>query len=557
MSDLPFQPDNELLSAYIDGQLSPDELRKVEAWLERDEAARAKVDELRGVSKLVQSLPKNTLPAEWATKLAQRLDSATAATGKPEHNGQVASMPAIPIGRSARGWWYSGAAVAAAVAIVCFSQFTTQQAENEVALKQPAAGAEIATDDSLASDSLDEAGAVPELRALDADTEPAADALYADESVVEGLADARARPAMPLEELGDAASEATASASAEPQSTSNFLIVWADVPPSALREQQINRVLAENGIQVEPRSEDWLAAAEPMRRQIEVRNNFRELDMGVGNNEDRAGALGFGGGGFGGEFRGAAEADGARSSRFSVPSRSDEPRDQKDVEGEGAEAEEGQIEGETILVEATADQIAACLVEMEQDTSNYATITVEPVQPTALEQRIGGVAQQEVAPARPSSEAVDADSGSNSGVAGDLALDSTRQPSDQASEFGTYQWQLKQSAMPARARRLDRPQQWYYYNTAPQNEQEGYQVRSKSKVTAKGAGRSKSAENDKLQQLANINRLITEQNLEVRSAEPPLSGEQPVQVLFVLRNAALAAPTSPPPAGETAPAESP
>lgn len=59
----------EWLSGYLDGELSDHEQSRVTVALKESEALRAKLDELRGVSELLKSLPQPTLGADFASKL--------------------------------------------------------------------------------------------------------------------------------------------------------------------------------------------------------------------------------------------------------------------------------------------------------------------------------------------------------------------------------------------------------------------------------------------------------------------------------------------------------
>lgn len=60
----------EWLSGYLDGELSDHEQSRVTVALEESESLRAKLDELRGVSELLKSLPQPTLGADFASKLS-------------------------------------------------------------------------------------------------------------------------------------------------------------------------------------------------------------------------------------------------------------------------------------------------------------------------------------------------------------------------------------------------------------------------------------------------------------------------------------------------------
>ncbi len=321
-----------------------------------------------------------------------------------------------------------------------------------------------------------------------------------------------------------------------------YFIVWADVPPAALRERQINRLLESNGIEIENRTDDWLAAAEPVRQQIELRNN-RESDLGA--------AGGRAGGGLGGA--------GAR--RFSNPElRSETGGEENAAVGkpDDESAERVAIEGETILVEATAYQIAACLADMQQDPANYAEITVEPVRPELL-------AEQLADKNRPDGNAQALEPQVAEGAFAELPQSTTPHAADQPgvqqrgrqsiAGRGGAVMQRAQLHSPTRARRLARPDQWYYRNTAPQDPSNAYQVRSKKDATATATAAAKG--DNKQAQLDSINRLLQSQTTGTPDQLQPLTEQQPVQVLFVLRNSLLPATAAEVPASEAAPAESP
>src|SRR5262245_51346713 len=61
----------EILSAYLDGELSPDERARVERRLERDPRAREQVEDFRRLSQLFAGLPRTELPASFASEVLQ------------------------------------------------------------------------------------------------------------------------------------------------------------------------------------------------------------------------------------------------------------------------------------------------------------------------------------------------------------------------------------------------------------------------------------------------------------------------------------------------------
>lgn len=64
-------PENELFSAYLDGELTADEERRVEQLLAESGSARRLVDELRSLSAMVQSLPREKLPTDFSAEVVR------------------------------------------------------------------------------------------------------------------------------------------------------------------------------------------------------------------------------------------------------------------------------------------------------------------------------------------------------------------------------------------------------------------------------------------------------------------------------------------------------
>ncbi|MDF2629955.1 MAG: hypothetical protein K0R39_3786 [Symbiobacteriaceae bacterium] len=103
---------SSLLSAYLDGELSPGELLRVEEHLRRCHACADEVDSLRQTVALVASLEEVEVPASFQMQLHQRL----VALGPPV--AAVRRAPAVPAWqRNVRRWGLPAAAAAAALAI--------------------------------------------------------------------------------------------------------------------------------------------------------------------------------------------------------------------------------------------------------------------------------------------------------------------------------------------------------------------------------------------------------------------------------------------------------
>ena len=82
-----YRPENELLSAYLDGELTPEERAHVEQLLASSPAARQLLDELRALGATMRSLPRQALGEDLS---GQVLDVAA----KRKMGGSGGSQPA-------------------------------------------------------------------------------------------------------------------------------------------------------------------------------------------------------------------------------------------------------------------------------------------------------------------------------------------------------------------------------------------------------------------------------------------------------------------------------
>jgi hypothetical protein len=130
---------DELLSAYLDGELSAEERAGVEERLAVDPVARQMLDELRSVSLAVQGLPREKPGADLQSEILRRAEESLRSSTQPgerpsalrtvstngddlpaaeqltPHGGGV---PPVSVGRTRRGWVWAGLAVAAALLIM-------------------------------------------------------------------------------------------------------------------------------------------------------------------------------------------------------------------------------------------------------------------------------------------------------------------------------------------------------------------------------------------------------------------------------------------------------
>ena len=108
-------PDNELLSALVDGELTAAERVAVERRLRDDPQAQAMVDELRAVSQMLQSLPKQELGADLREVVLRRADV------------RAEQVPASVDG--ARRWVWAALALAAALVLAVYVPETVQDGQ--------------------------------------------------------------------------------------------------------------------------------------------------------------------------------------------------------------------------------------------------------------------------------------------------------------------------------------------------------------------------------------------------------------------------------------------
>lgn len=113
----------ELLSAYIDGELSPEERAMVEQQLDASAELRQVVDDLRNVSEQVKSLPRHKVDSGFADRVVQAAIAAKAAADLAVPAGHEVTLASHELNgqsrksRTSRKYWsYAGLGVAAAVA---------------------------------------------------------------------------------------------------------------------------------------------------------------------------------------------------------------------------------------------------------------------------------------------------------------------------------------------------------------------------------------------------------------------------------------------------------
>ncbi len=113
--------DDELLSAYLDDELAPEERARVEQRLAADPRAKQLLDELRAVSRTVKELPAATVGFDLRESVLRRAERAMLVPSeRAPALGLSDVVRRIPFGRSKRAWVWAGLALAAGLMLMFF-----------------------------------------------------------------------------------------------------------------------------------------------------------------------------------------------------------------------------------------------------------------------------------------------------------------------------------------------------------------------------------------------------------------------------------------------------
>lgn len=137
MSDRKFQPepDDELLSAYLDDELSPEDRAAVEARLASDPEAQQLLHQLRSVSQSVQRLPLESVGRDLTNTILARVSEnrrdATHRRVEP-----LDAAPAISILRTRRSWIWASLTIAAGLLIMVLQRGDQDDKKKLAAVRQ-------------------------------------------------------------------------------------------------------------------------------------------------------------------------------------------------------------------------------------------------------------------------------------------------------------------------------------------------------------------------------------------------------------------------------------
>jgi hypothetical protein len=340
--------DDELLSAYIDGELTEEERAAVEARLESDPAARELVAEMRSLSGTLKSLPRELLAEDLRSAvLSQIVDK------------QV-SLPRAELTMVRRLMW--PAIAIAATLLLVFVQEDQNREGDDVAKVEVRGGGEVR--DRVTADQPEAATA-----ALEDTAAPAVTAAVEDElSVVEAEPREAEAPAGAVrsELAGESAVaarrvvEEMAAADAELEGVVHLTLT--DFRSGA---ERFNRLLISNGVQLVDGQASAPASvtADSARDAVDTDAAPNASTMST---RSAAPAAGFGG---------AATSDASAD----------------------ASTSESEPEPEMVLVEAPPEQIKNILITCNQDTETIEEVAVDPtasgMNNAPKEQRLSGYQQ--------------------------------------------------------------------------------------------------------------------------------------------------------------------
>jgi anti-sigma factor RsiW len=374
MTAEPNNIDDELLSAYLDDELAPEERARVEERLAADAGARSLLEQLRTVSRAVKQLPPAPLGADLRENVLRRAERAmlvsappasgerARAHGNPPRRGELKSdsLPRFTIGRSVRGWVWAGLATAAALAIAAFESTSNRDdklpesvAERSVeSLGRAASDREASATIKPEQDGPSISSAPRLIMTAPAVEAPLKEGFEMDKLSVHSereLASKSGRGGAAIGRAGatfDAGKPSAPSsiASFSDNSDANLVVVRLQVKPQAFDERAFDQVLLRNGITVEESGDESRMASDANSRgKTGLLSAAREMPAP------------------------------AKQAAEQVDQSAAENKPRPRIESSAATA--GNID--LVLVEAPAEQIKSCLDEIGKNDRDYLGVVVE------------------------------------------------------------------------------------------------------------------------------------------------------------------------------------
>ena len=248
------EPENELFSAYLDGELTAEDQAKVERLLATSPAARQLLDELRALSSTLQDMPQYKLGEDISEQVLRKAERQILTRSAPPEE-QPSATPRRPIfGRSldSRMLFWPAAAVAVALMLMLFGPQqpdgpNVANAPNAVleedALKEAPetveAGGEDAEGDARVTRRVTTNGAKPGETAGKGVAAPRKDAPATAEETDRAAAELRRKPALHAEVMKDGGGDSSGAAKARTSLIAESIPPASDAPidPTARKVQ--------------------------------------------------------------------------------------------------------------------------------------------------------------------------------------------------------------------------------------------------------------------------------------------------------------------------------
>ncbi|HEX7449008.1 MAG TPA: zf-HC2 domain-containing protein, partial [Pirellulales bacterium] len=292
--------DDELLSAYLDGELAEDERARVERLLAEQAESRQLLDELRSVKQRLESMPAARLGDDFADRVLRQAEREMLTEGF-RVQGSEFSQPATKqgvrcapqskienlkskIGRHRRSVVWASLAVAAGLLLMFFDRDRQHRpAEKQVAMAPQVA--EQRRGGALPRDA--EIGAAPGGPAAEKSNRELRDLSELSVGLGESTVREHQRGSAPMSdrlELGvDASGEA-------PLVDDQTLVVWCELSPDAPSQESFSQLLAQQNIAWQPPGEAGQGSqpSDPPGRSKDSRDFFYQSQTGKNVSIDAA-----------------------------------------------------------------------------------------------------------------------------------------------------------------------------------------------------------------------------------------------------------------------------
>ncbi|HET6881877.1 MAG TPA: zf-HC2 domain-containing protein [Pirellulales bacterium] len=442
--------DEELLSAYLDGEASAAERARVEAWLAEQPESRQLLEELRSLKTSLERLPRTRLPHDFADDVLRQAEREVL-TGRSEDNGDTRQSVERAERQSGFSWqrlkrpvaWASLTLAAGLLLMVVDRQRHPPAAGRQVAMAPPGAAGDDGELSARRADELrdalplgggmapegadgpaaaEQASSAPNDRELPSADKPPRAGPEVNQPLSQGqMGGAKAGTARSAQEPMGEVEELDRGSYAERDGrraglglgiesgdasfvTDQTLVVWCDVSPDKKYNERFRELLLSNRIawNEEP-AEDANLADETLsdtakKDAVEKDTDGKSADKNIQQPTLKAEKPANVNEGLGAT---ASSLEAGERGRNETSPRGLRQRQRRLVEAEQAAVEQN---AELVLVEASEPQIAAVLKELDRDDEVFKSVDVEPADDAPRQQELQRYRRGAVASKAPAKE---------------------------------------------------------------------------------------------------------------------------------------------------------